>query len=264
VNLPRPIRTLVFGLFLSCAAAISAAGAPIARRTVEEAEQAYRAGDYDLALERYREVAQHAPHDPDVLYNLGTVHARMGDRGRATWRYLQALRLDPRDRALQHNLALVDPDFQRDLAVTPIPPLNAIYWRLTANEWTAAAVGATLAGLLLLALYFWTSSGRASGATGRVARRSARQLAIVAFAASALAWPPALLRHRQEKMLWRGVVVAAGTVARTDPNEKAFENFALPAGKIVRILDQPATGWLKIGFADDRIGFVQRDRIEFL
>jgi hypothetical protein len=248
---------MAFAIVVGFGLASAPLAAPPPRQAVAEAEQAYNANDLDAALEHYREIAQKAPHDPEVLYNLGTVHARAGDRGRATWRYLQALQLRPRDRALQHNLTLVAPEFQHDMGVTPIPPLNAIYWRLTANEWTCAAAAATLAGLLLLSLYFWLPPA------WRV-RLPARRAAVALFVIALLTWPPALLRYRQEQRLWRGVVVVEGTVARTDPDEKAYENFALPAGKIVRVLDQPTPGWLKIAFAGDRVGFVQRDRVEFL
>jgi tetratricopeptide (TPR) repeat protein len=247
------LATLSAGVFWPTAAT----SAPAPRQLVGEAEQAFNNGDYATALARYRQIAQEAPYAPDVLYNLGTIHARQGDRGRATWRYLQALQLDPRDRSLLHNLALVDPDLQQDLSVTPIPPLNAVYWWLTANEWAALATGSTMLGLLLLALYYWL-------APQRPIRLVLRRLAALACVAAVLAWPPAFLHYHQEKVLWRGVVVADGTVAHTDPSAKAFATFALPTGKVVRILDQSTPGWLKIAFADDRIGFVQRDRIEFL
>jgi tetratricopeptide (TPR) repeat protein len=240
-----------------CLAAAAAWSAPIPLKVTAQAEQACADGDYGQALRLYDQVLQQAPRDPDALYNAGTILARQGNRGRATWRFLQALQLDPHDASLLHNLRLVSPGFQEDLGGTPIPPLNVFYWRLTANEWTALAAGATTLGLLLLASQWLMAAGRSP-------KRAARRLAVATLIVALAAWPPALLRYYQEEVLWRGVVVAEGVVARADPSDKAMETFDLPAGKIVRVLEQSKQGWVKIAFAGDRMGFVRRDQVEFL
>lgn len=242
-------------------AAVAPAAAPSTEQLppeqlVARAHEACGEGDYETAISCYNHLVKLAPHDPDVLYNLGTLHAQRGERGRAIWRYLQALQYAPRDPQLRHNLRAIDPDFERNIGVTPVPLLNDLLWRLTANEWALLATVATTLGFLLLALSFTVGAG----GLRTVARRSGWLMLAVAV----LAWGPACIRHYHEEMCWRGVVVAEGAVARIDPRPDAFENFTLPEGLVVRVLEHRGDGWLKIACAGDRIGFVPREAIESL
>jgi tetratricopeptide (TPR) repeat protein len=69
----------------------------------EEANQAYRGGAFDDAVEVYRELLEvHA--DPNLEANLAAALWRRGDRGEALLRYQRALELAPRDRAMRRNV----------------------------------------------------------------------------------------------------------------------------------------------------------------
>ncbi len=68
----------------------------------QAANQAYRAGAFDRAVETYRELlGVHS--DPDLEVNLAAALWRRGDRGEALLHYQRALELAPRDRVIRRD-----------------------------------------------------------------------------------------------------------------------------------------------------------------
>ena len=221
------------------------------------AAKAYDALQYAQAAQMYEKLVEQAPYDPDLLYNLGTTYAQEGKRGLAIWRLSQALRLKPRDPDIRENLLFLDPHYFDQLALSPIPPINWVYLRFTANEWTAAAGGATLAALLIGALMFRLALG--GGWRGRL-----KPLMWACALAALAAWPLAATHYYFEELTRRGIIVADKAVARTGPSDSQIETFSLPVGRVVEIQSSTPEGWLKISFAGGRTGFVKKDAVRFL
>jgi len=257
------IQILLVGAALGLAskpAVAATASGPAAqpnRDIMRTAEEDFKAGRYADAAGLYEGVLKQAPYDPALLYNLGTALARAGRKGLAIWRCLQALELAPRDRDIRENLEILAPDFSRQIAITPIPPVNWLYYRFTANEWAATAGGASVLVMLLITLYLWQSR------QGFI-RSFTRVLIIPLAFVAVIAWPFAVAHFYIEDMAWRGIVVAENTVARTGPSESQIETYPLPVGTVIRILDDSTQGWVKFSYAGGRMGFVERDRVRFL
>ena len=228
------------------------------RQLIEAAATAYTNGQYSEAIRRYEKLVEQVPHDPALLYNLGTAYAQAGRRGLAVWRYLQALRMTPRDGDLRANLRLIAPStLYGDLDPTPIPPVNWLHRLLTANEWAKTAMMTTVIALMLAAMACWRPRATRS-------RYLLRQLAWSFGVLALVSYPFALTHHYYEEMSWQGVVVAQNTEARTGPSENQLSNFSLPEGRVVHILENIKPGWLKVSFAGGKVGFVQRDHVRFL
>ncbi len=242
-------------LFLLLAAA-TARAADDPNKLVIDAEEAYRQGKYEESARVYEKLVELAPHDPAVLYNLGTAYARVNQRGLAIWRYLQAERLMPRERTIKENLRILAPEIDQQLAISPLPPIDWVYNYLTANEWGRLAAGALVLVCLLGALYFWLPRENPR-------RQWVMKGVWLAGLLAAASWPFALM-HFFRAEVWQGVVVAEGTVARTGPSESQIENFALPAGTVVRIMESTTQEWVKISFAGGRVGFIKKEQVRFL
>jgi hypothetical protein len=252
-------RVTVFLFLMVCAVALPApawAADPAARQD-EAAHTAFNDGRYQEAVKVYEQMAQQAPGDPDVLYDLGTAYARAGQHGLAIWRYLQALRLDPRDYDLRANLEILSPGIFQQLAVTPIPPINWLYQCFTTNEWAGAAGTAAIVAMLLGTAYFLHLHRTRWGGAAR-----GTILTLLIF--SAVAYPFAFTHYFFEDQAWRGVVVAEDTVARSGPSASQIETDRLPVGTVVRILESTQGGWLKFSYAGGRMGFVEQNRVKSL
>jgi tetratricopeptide (TPR) repeat protein len=76
-------------------------------RSFGEAEELYRNGDHDGALETYKEIEGRGHHSWALDYNMGNAAFRSRRFGEAVFYYERALRANPRDPDLQHNYAMV-------------------------------------------------------------------------------------------------------------------------------------------------------------
>lgn len=248
---------LLAGTFWLSLGAAPKAAAQSQDALIHQAEEAFAVKRYPEAIQAYERLAEQAPADPAVLYNLGTAYAQSGQRGMAIWRYLQALEIAPRDRETWQNLQILAPKIAEQMAVTPIPPVDWLYQHFTGDEWAAMAGGTTALALLLLALYYWR------GGRG-LTRAPLRGLILSLLGLAVLTWPFAVLHFYHEDTTWRGVVVGEKTSARAGPSENQTETDKLPVGTILRIEDDSTSGWLKFSYAGGRMGFVERGQIRFL
>lgn len=246
---------LALGLGARAAETVKPADDP--RTTTEQAQTAYDNGRYDEAVKLYEKLAERSPGDPALLYNLGNAYAHTNQRGMAIWRYLQALRLEPRDRDLRFNLERLAPDISQQLAIAPIPPINWIYQLFTANEWTAMAGTAAILAMTLGALYFFRLYRT------RLAN-PARTLILALLAFAAVAYPFAFTHYNYDDDAWRGVVVEENTVAHAGPSLNQTETDRLPVGTVLRILEKTQAGWIKFSYAGGRMGFVEQNRVRSL
>lgn len=73
-------------------------------KTFEKANQDYRQGRFQKALEGYQSLAQKFPADGGLFYNLGNTHYRLENLGEAILAYERAKWLEPRDVDTRYNL----------------------------------------------------------------------------------------------------------------------------------------------------------------
>jgi tetratricopeptide (TPR) repeat protein len=217
------------------------------------AEFAFNDGKYAEAAGLYEKVADQAPFDPAVLYNLATAYAKSGQRGLAIWRYLQAEKLMPRDRDIHSNLAVLG--YRRE-SVLPFP-LNRIFAQMTGNQWTALAAVATFSSLLLLL-------GTLMASRGNIWRGRLRQAAWLVGLLAVIAWPFAAGHYYLEEIAQHGVVVTENSVMRTGPNINQVSTYGLAPGSVVRIRERRNDGWLKISFGTGYVGFIEADHVRNL
>lgn len=95
--------TLVLLLIAGAAAAQTQASSSLAE-VFETANVAASRGDYRSATAGYRTLIEAGVRDPDVYFNLATVHAQAGEYPRAILNYERALTLRPNEDKIHENL----------------------------------------------------------------------------------------------------------------------------------------------------------------
>lgn len=70
------------------------------------AKQAYESSRYIQATELYAQGLSQAPDHPDLLFNMGNACFKNGDLGLAIVWYLRALKIEPHDQDIRHNLMI--------------------------------------------------------------------------------------------------------------------------------------------------------------
>ena len=70
--------------------------------------EAYNQGLYEKAKNFYVKVLDENLHSAELYFNLGNSYYRMQDIGQAIWAYKNAIRLNPRDKDIAHNLKVAE------------------------------------------------------------------------------------------------------------------------------------------------------------
>lgn len=225
-------------------------------RLLAEGNQAYTEGDVDAALARYDEAVALGAADADLYYNLGNVHARRGELGRAVVWYLRAERLDPRDEDIARNLAWVRShiqDLELDSGRLPlfIAQFVALVHWFTLDEWS-----------WLLVILVWIAAAGVAWGWYREDFGTNLRRALLAVAALLLVvigitgW-----RYHGERVSRQAVIVVPSEQVRSGPADSFPVLFELHDGLTLRVQEE-RPGWVRIGLGGDWVGWIPAGSVE--
>lgn len=137
------VRAFLTVLFFSCGIQFSEGV------TFEEANAAFRGGDYQKAADGYEKVLRSKGHSAAVYYNLGNAYQKMEMYGSAILAYERARLIDPRDPDLRANLELA----RKAVSAFDGETGNVFLHYFSRNEWTWVVVVTAFigAGIVFLA-----------------------------------------------------------------------------------------------------------------
>jgi len=142
-------RTAVIASFLCLLAVLSLPAISTAQTTedtlLQRGNEAYSRGNYEKAIEDYKQLTDQSGFSAPVLYNLANSYALAGKTGLAVLNYERALRLAPGDSDISGNLDLLRKE--RGLFAGDATLAERIFQLLHPNQWAL---------LILLALVLFT------------------------------------------------------------------------------------------------------------
>jgi len=230
-------------------AAFSAAGDDLSELLMQ-ATQAYKAGNYDEALSRYKQIAAAGVSNGMLYYNIGNACMRSGKPGLALLYYRKAALRMPRNEDLHTNIQYVllqahDSIDCRGYAAT-LRDFCFWYGRMTLNElaWTALALNA-LFWLLLFVRFLYRREGLAIA------------LGVVVFL-TVLFGASAAVKYYSMTYAPGGVVVAPEVQVRSGTSLNDTVLFRLHEAAEC-VLEEERDGWVRISLCDGKKGWVQAD-----
>lgn len=203
-------------------------------RQFAEAARAYDENRLPEAIAGWAALLKEGQIHPEVLYNLGNAYYRNGNVGEAIRAYRHAQTLAPRDPDIRANLGFAAQ--AAGVALPARPPLTAALLAVSQNEWQIG--GAVCFWLLGLALAAWILWPRFRPA----ARPAIGGLAVLLLVALAGLWA-----HRDLRRTPECVVTAADQKVLSSPLASATPILAVPAGAIVRRVDQRGN-WAEVQY----------------
>lgn len=247
------MKKLLFALLL-----LPCAAPAYDRGELAEFNDLYRAGQYEDALDGYRQVIAKEPANQWGWYNAGNALFRLNRMGPAVYHYARAFTLDPRDGDIRANLDFALRQTGQGLVPEGAPAaLHYVYYMVSEQELKALAALLFWLACLAWAAYFLMDGSKWSLAAGRGAAAAALLLVL------SLAW----LGARQTGVYSSaGVVVkAGGTRMLSGPGENFKTYASAPEGRIVKILDTGDEAYYEIGLQKEGIkGWALKTDVEKL
>jgi tetratricopeptide (TPR) repeat protein len=242
-------RAFAGALLLALVASV--AHADVIDEAWRRGNDAYFKGDYAAALAAYEQLDRQGVVSPELYYNLGVLHFRQGNLGRAVWSFERAVTLAPDDEDAKFNLAqarkLADRRVRDRIEGAERDPLwirVVTFLTASAQTWLFLILYLTCFVLLFLRRRAREDSRAALGASA----------ALVGFAAVIagllLMGRVALDRIPFGVMLPDVVSVKEGA----DPNYRS--TFTVHAGLRVRLLERDQD-WVRIRLANGLDGWVR-------
>lgn len=232
-----------FGWLIALAAMLS-----VARGSdFDVANQAYEAGKFEDARERYEQLVKRGEWSANLFYNLGNAQFRLGAPGRAIVNYERALALEPSHAEAIANLRLLR---EKTGARLPAPKWSDhVVPALPTNVFVVFGAIAGWMGLAaLLAIFFIRGA-----ATANVWMVVAVCVLGAGYAAVAI-W-----QRSGEAAL--AIVTAPQVDARLAPADRAGVAEPLPAGSRVRVLRERGE-WVYCALPGNGLGWLPAKAIE--
>jgi tetratricopeptide (TPR) repeat protein len=225
----------------------------------ERANQLYRDGKFQDAVEMYEQIDKNGFESPSLYYNMGNAFFKLNDVPRAILAYERAKRLSPGDEDILYNLRLAN--LRVIDKIEPVPKLFFIEWWNSFVNLTSASNWAVIIIFLL-----WVSVVSVAGLL--LIRRAVLQrifllLTLAGIFLVIISSVCMYQRFSNEKSLTQAIIVQQTVSVKSAPDDKSTDLFVLHEGVKVELLDYVAK-WYKIKLLDGKIGWLAEGTIEVI
>lgn len=225
----------------------------------DNANHAYTTGEYDRAIEGYDSICRQGYGSAKLYYNLGNAYFKNNQIGKAILNYNKALRLDPSDEDIQHNLAVAN-RFVKD-RIEVVPEFFLKTWmrnlmlRASSDTWAIWSLILFAMTLGLVALYLLGSrmGQRKFGFYGGIC---CLLLSVGALVFSSIG-------RRQIVSPREAVIMISAAPVKSEPEATSKDIFVLHEGTKVRIAGEIGD-WREIVIADGKKGWLDIQSIELI
>ncbi len=220
------------------------------------AGQAYSAGEFELALENYRQILDNGVESADLYYNMGNAAFRSNKLGYSILYYNKALKLKPNHEEALSNLKYVSRYKEDQLESVPVLFLkrwiNSLFRLFGIKFWSYLSI--ILFTMMLSSILIYVFAGRLNF------KKAGFFSALFCLAFFSLSFSAALSRHKEITRLDDGIVIAPSIVVKSSPSLSGTDLFILHEGTEV-IIDDKVNEWTEIKISDGRVGWIPEEAI---
>ena len=197
---------------------------------VEQADSAYVQEKYKLAVELYQQAIQQDGVSSNLYYNLGNAQFKQGELAQAILAYERALRLDPRNEDIKHNLRFAQSRITDDIKDNDFflsSWAKAVRNSASEEVWRWVSVGLFVLGLIgillfLLSPILWL-------------RKSAFYIALLALFISLCAGLNARSLHQRDTLRNEAIIIQGIVNAKSSPDRSGTDLFTVHEGTKITI-----------------------------
>ena len=221
----------------------------------ENGMDAYRKGQYDLAIQEFESILLDNWDSPELYYNLGNAFYRSVNIAGAVWAFESCLKLSPTHEDAKYNLRLANLKVI-DRMDLPEPPIY-LKWYLSIKEQFTPS---TWINISLFIFLIFSIIMIASRMTSSSILQHLRGSIIVVFFVSLF-----LTIHSiwTDNSLSLGVIYATKVEAHSEPNVFSTRLFEVHEGLRVSI-NQAVDDWVEIELLDGKTGWIENNQIRLI
>ncbi len=126
-----------------------------------DANEAYKQGNYEVAVNNYEKILKNNYESADLYYNLGNAYFKQNNIAKSVLNYNKALKLSPKDGDILNNLDYVNDYYLKDeFAAVPEFILTRIFKAIVrifnSNTWALISINTFLLGLVVFLVYLFS------------------------------------------------------------------------------------------------------------
>lgn len=215
----------------------------------DEANVTYNGEDYEKAIVLYDSILHQNYESPEVYYNLGNAHFRLGNVGQAILAYERSLKLDPSQEDVSFNLRLANLRVVDNIEPLPeflvVSYANDFLHSKSSGTWSIWALGFLWAALAagVAFLFLSTYSGK------RLSFFISLLLVLISMGCLSLS----LVKRGHEQNSKQAIVLSQNAYVKASPFGQAKDLVILHEGVKVKLMRQ-AEGWAEIKLSDSNVG----------
>ena len=223
----------------------------------EAGNSAYSAKEYDKAIAEYKAIIDGGEYSVELYYNLANAYFKADSLGKAILYYNKALRIDPSQEDVLHNLAFAEARTKDKTPEVPEFFLNgwfrSVRNTLSCMTWSVLSL-VSLALMLTFALIFLLASAIGVRKMGFYGALCALVFG-VATLAFAISSRNNMIKHDE------AIVMASAISVKSSPDSSDTDLFLLHEGTKVRIVSE-VDEWCEVMLADGKKGWVEKKNVE--
>lgn len=221
------------------------------------ADSAYQQENYAEAITLYEQIAANGNEGAILFYNLGNAYYKSGENAKALLWYERALKLDPADEDIQHNIAFVNRKIIDKIDAVP-ETLFAQWWRkvtdlMSERQWAVLSIIGSFLLFLSIGAYLFARSG------------GLRTTGFVTFWISiiVIVFSVIFANKQKEKATHHTEAIVMDLVvdAKNAPNASGKNLFVIHEGLKVQITNE-MNGWVEIRLPNGEKGWIAQNSIE--
>ena len=253
------VNKKIVGLLMLCLMLFSASYAESYQQLMQRANTAYQQQQYAEAVALYQQIADAGNEGSVLYYNLGNAYYKTDDLSHALLWYERALRLDPRNEDIKHNIAFVNRQLVDRIEVLPELFItrwwNALSKSLTSNTWAILSI--IFCALMFLSVVLLL-----------VARRPwLRSLGMATTVLCLMLTVFSIIFAHKEAVRYEkfpeAIVMQPVLNAKSTPNATGNDLFVIHEGLKVGVTDR-LNDWLEIKLPNGEKGWVPAQGVEVI
>lgn len=244
-------------LIISCIVSFITVFADSNPTLYDQANQAYKKGQYDTSITLYTNVLKAGVESPEIYFNLGNAYYKKKDIANAILFYERAHKLAPADDDINFNLQLA-----QTLVVDKINILPEFFLKkwlrnfsevLSSNNWAVMSIVSFIVFLIFVLVYLFSNL--------MWLKKLGFWLGVIAILVSGTSFITSYNIKQSEEQHASAIVMAASVTLKSSPDEDGTDLFVLHEGSKIWIIDHVGE-WDKVKIADGNSGWIKKSEIE--